>query len=746
MKVLHLIGGGDVGGAKSHVLSLVQELGKHIDVKLISFRKGAFADEARVMGINVEVVRTGNIISDVRKVISIIRSENYQLTHSHGAKANMIAVLVSKFAKVPTVTTVHSDYRLDYLQSFIKRVSFGIINTIALRFIDFYVAVSKNFKDMLIGRKFDADKIFTVYNGINFDNEIRAYSRKDFIKKYNLAVNDDDVLIGILVRLTPVKGLNVFINAAKEVVKKNPNVKFVIGGEGEEKKSLENKVNSLGLDKNLFFLGFVNDPYEFMSNIDINVLTSISESFPYSILEGTRVRRATVSSNVGGLPDLIDHGINGFLFNPGDYKKLAEYLLKLSMDKSLRDDMGSRIYLKASEKFSLKNMCKTQLDIYESVLENHSALTKPTSHPEIIISGYYGFKNIGDDAMLMAITENLRQYKNEVKIMVLSRQPLETKSLYNVDSIFRFNILRIIRAMKRGKLFINGGGNLIQDNTSTRSLMYYLFTIWLAKKLDMKVMIYANGIGPINRKINRKITTYVLNKVDVITLRENSPSMQEIDNLSVKSPKVIITSDPATTIGPASSDVIDKIFSDENISPQGPFIGFSIRKWRNLDKYEQIIADIADYVYTTHGLKPVFIPMHYPADLIIAKKIISKMKSNAIIINKKYSVSETIGIINRMDILVAMRLHALIFAACHGIPLVGLVYEPKVEGFLKSINQPSAGHVKELDFETLKNTIEKVWADKVNIKKQLIRTSEELKEKALENAKIAIELVNDTEL
>jgi polysaccharide pyruvyl transferase CsaB len=739
MKILHLIGGGDIGGAKTHVLSLVKELSKHIDVKLISFRKGVFADDAKAMGIDVEIIQSGNILKDIRRVISIVRDENYVLTHSHGAKANMIAVIVSRYTKVPTVTTVHSDYRLDYLQSFIKRVTFGIINTIALRYVNYYVAVSKNFKDMLINRRFLPNKIFTVYNGINFEQDIGTYSKDKFAKKYNLSIDPSNVLIGILVRLTPVKGLNVFINAAKEVVKKDPNVKFLIGGEGEEKKSLEAKVNSMGLSNNVLFLGFVNDPYEFMSNIDINVLTSISESFPYSILEGTRVKKATVSSNVGGLPDLIDHGVNGFLFNPGDYTKLSQYLLKLANDKDLREEMGNRIYLKASEKFSLKNMCKTQLDIYESVLQAKSLESR--SEPDIIISGYYGFKNIGDDAMLAAITHNLRQHKKDAKILVLSREPHETKGLYNVDSVFRFNLISILRSMKHGKLFINGGGNLIQDNTSTRSLMYYLFMIWMAKKRHMKVMLYANGIGPINRRINRKITKYVLNKADVITLRENNPSKQEIDNLLITTPKVVITADPATTIQPSSPDQINKILLNEGIESEGPFIGFSIRKWHSLDRYERVVADTADYILKTHGLKPVFIPMHYPSDLAICERIASKMNGDAYIIKNKYSVPETIGIISKMDILVGMRLHALIFAACQGIPVVGLIYEPKVEGFLKSINQPSAGHVKDLDYDNLTGLIEKVLKDKENISKQLVGISESLKKKAIENAKIAIDLL-----
>ena len=374
MKVLHLCGGGDVGGAKTHILSLVKELSKYIDVKIISFRPGPFADDAQAMGIDVSVVNTGNVFGDAKKVISIIKDEGYQLIHSHGAKANMFAAITRSFVKLPVASTVHSDYRLDYMQSALKKYTYGIINIISLRFIDYYIAVSNNFKQMLTKRRFPTDRIFTVYNGIDFDTHIPHYPRDEFSKKYNISLNDDDVLVGILARLDPVKGLSVFVQAAREVLQKNPNVKFLIGGEGQERKSLERKVESFGIKENVLFLGWVDNPHEFMSNVDINVLTSISESFPYVILEGVRHKNATVSSNIGGVSDLIESGENGFLFDSGNYRKLAEYLLLLVNNKALRLEMGEKIYDKARRHFSLEAMCKTQLDIYNNIMANEEKL------------------------------------------------------------------------------------------------------------------------------------------------------------------------------------------------------------------------------------------------------------------------------------------------------------------------------------------------------------------------------------
>ena len=741
MKVLHLIGGGDVGGAKSHVLSLVKELDKHIDVKLISFRTGAFADDARKMGINVEIVKTGTIISDVRKVLSIIKNEGYELIHSHGAKANMITFFAKRFTSLPVVTTVHSDYRLDYLQNILKMFSFGLINTVALRFLDFYIGVSKNFKEMLIKRRFSPQKIFTVYNGINFHQEISPLPKEEFLKKYNLNFGKDDVIIGILARLDPVKGLDTFLKAAQVVRQKNSSVRFLIGGDGPERKSLEKKALSLGLKDNVFFLGFVDSPFDLINCLDINTLTSLSESFPYAILEGSLFKKATVSSNVGGISDLIENGKNGFLFEPGNYMSLANLLLTLVKDSSLRREMGEKIYEKASTYFSLDNMCKTQLGIYETILERSAQKSK--YRYDAIISGYYGFKNIGDDAMLMAIIDNLKMYRKDMRILVLSKNPLETSLIYNVDSINRFNLLKILSMMKKSKLFINGGGSLIQDNTSTRSLIYYLAMIWLAKKQGMKVMIYANGIGPLNRERNRKLTGKIVDRVDVITLRENL-SYNELKNLKINKPEIMVTADPALTINPESVEHINQLFLNEEIDPHQQFIGISVRKWVNHEKYEGVIAETADYIVDKYGITPLFIAMHYPEDLAIIDNIISKMKNKSCVIRKKPSVSEMLGIIAKTQMLIGMRLHALIFAASLGIPIVGMVYEPKVEGFMQYVGQVSAGNINSLETESLKKIIDEVWNNRDSIKENLDKNIAFLKDKAFENARIAMDLIDGT--
>ncbi|NLL81384.1 MAG: polysaccharide pyruvyl transferase CsaB, partial [Tissierellia bacterium] len=131
----------------------------------------------------------------------------------------------------------------------------------------------------------------------------------------------------------------------------------------------------------------------------------------------------------------------------------------------------------------------------------------------ILMSGYYGFDNSGDDAILKAIVKDLREIDKDLDITVLSNNPKKTEDMYPVKAVNRFNFRDVVFSIKKCSLFISGGGSLLQDVTSTRSLLYYLTVMSLAKIMNKKVMVYANGIGPINKKTNRMITKKVLNKV-----------------------------------------------------------------------------------------------------------------------------------------------------------------------------------------------------------------------------------------
>ncbi|HZK56979.1 MAG TPA: glycosyltransferase family 4 protein [Clostridia bacterium] len=370
MKVLHLISGGDVGGAKVQVLTLVKNLqDKNISVKIICFAEGIFYEEAKDMGLDVRLMLQNSRLdmSVLKKLRKIVKEEKFSLVHCHGARANMIGVLLKRKINVPIITTMHSDYRLDFKDNFYKRTIFTPINALSLRFMDHYITISEQLRNEIIKRGFPANKISYVFNGLDFENEIRYMDRNKYFMSNDLVYNPDYVYVGILARLHPVKGHKVLLRAAKEVLDTNSNVRFLIGGDGAELNNLKKLSTALGLDSYVYFLGYVDKPYDFLNSIDINLLTSYSETFPYALLEGANMKKATISSKVGGIPKLIIDGKTGLLFEPGAYEELAEKMKILINSEKKRSEMGGELFTWAKENYSSTKMAEEYIKIYRRV-------------------------------------------------------------------------------------------------------------------------------------------------------------------------------------------------------------------------------------------------------------------------------------------------------------------------------------------------------------------------------------------
>ncbi len=369
MKVLHLISGGDTGGAKTHVISLVKALQEYLDVKIICFIKDTFYYDGKKANINIEVFEQKKRydMSIVSKLKEKINDDKYDIVHCHGARANFIGALLKDKVNIPFITTIHSDYKLDFKDNFYKRIIYTNINTIALKKFDYYIAISNNFKKMLIDRGFDGEKIFTVYNGIDMDNDILFMPKDEFLRKYNIN-SEGKTIVGIMGRLDLVKDHETFIRVANLVLQHRKDVLFLIAGTGNDEERLKTMVNELGIEEYVHFLGFIQDKYSFFNAIDINVLTSLSESFPYVILEGARLKKTVISTKVGGIGDLVDDGFNGYLVEVGDIEALAEYILLFLKNKDKIEIMGENLYKTVKEKFSSKKMAQDHLYVYEKII------------------------------------------------------------------------------------------------------------------------------------------------------------------------------------------------------------------------------------------------------------------------------------------------------------------------------------------------------------------------------------------
>ena len=152
MKVIHLISGGDTGGAKTHVHSLLQGLSRHIQADMVCFMDGPFTQEARALGISVQVISHRNPLRTLRQLKEMVASEGYDIIHCHGSRGNMMGAMLGRATGLPVVTTVHSDYHLDYMGRPLSRLTYGTINTIALRRIPYHIGVSDGVASMVNSR------------------------------------------------------------------------------------------------------------------------------------------------------------------------------------------------------------------------------------------------------------------------------------------------------------------------------------------------------------------------------------------------------------------------------------------------------------------------------------------------------------------------------------------------------------------------------------------------------------------
>ena len=681
MKVIHLISGGDTGGAKTHVHSLLQNLSRGMDITLVCFRDGPFAREAAELGIETRVC-SGGFFSALREVRRMIAEEGFELVHTHGSRANLAGAILRSTCGRPVVSTIHSDYRLDYMGRPLAAATYGVLNVLALRRIKYHVGVSDAMRDLLISRRFPRETTFAIYNGLDFSREPKRHDRAAFCARVGANVAPGDIVVGAAARLDPVKDLATLVRGFAAAREGHPELKLIIAGEGPERPALEALAEELGVRGAVTLAGWLDDMEEFYSALDINSLSSLSETFPYALTEGAAYRLPTVASAVGGIPRLIEDGKTGFLFAPGDWEKLGARLAQLASDPGLRERLGAAVHERAAREFSVEATCREQRAVYEEILERGAR-----GRSGVVICGAYGMGNSGDEAILDAIVAEMRAIDPLMPLTVMTRDPAGASARLGLTAVHTFNFPRFLAVMRRRALYINGGGSLIQDVTSRRSLWYYLFTLRAAKRLGCKVMMYGCGIGPVKRPGGVERTRRVLNScVDAITLREPD-SIEELARFGVTKPEIILASDPALTLPSAPAEEVDAALEAAGAAPGGKYICFALRLWPGFGEKAGVFAAAARHAHEAYGLTPVFLPINHLDDGQAAALVAEKLGDTPhVLLPGPMSSALVIGLMSRMQVVVSMRLHGLIFAAGQGVPLIGVSYDPKVTAFLRCVD------------------------------------------------------------
>ena len=317
---------------------------------------------------------------------------------------------------------------------------------------------------------------------------------------------------------------------------------------------------------------------------------------------------------------------------------------------------------------------------------------------KILLAGYFGSGNIGDEAILQVLATQLKKQFPFGEITALSGNPDETSRLYDIGSAHKYSIVNILKGMLSCDAFILGGGGLLQDSTSARSLLYYSSLIILAKLFRKRTILLGQGIGPVH---NTALLKKALKKVDLVTVRDER-SYKELMSIGAKPKKLSLTADLSFLLGSPDKENGKKILDIDGVKKcRSRSIGISLRppiKGKDAEENYSAIAVLCDHLIKEKDSQIVFLIFNYPEDLDAINRVMGRMKYPAHILLRRCKPSEMLDVISSLDALIGMRLHSLVFSFIAGIPGFGLSYDPKVETFQKFTGR------KWLDLKGLKET------------------------------------------
>ncbi len=337
----------------------------------------------------------------------------------------------------------------------------------------------------------------------------------------------------------------------------------------------------------------------------------------------------------------------------------------------------------------------------------------------LVLSGYYGFRNSGDEAVLKsiltALDEAAAQDGIKVEPIVLSGDPEWTKRQYGVEAVHRTKLGEVRQALKSSDGLISGGGSLLQDATGLGSIPYYLGIMQLARWCGKPTFVYAQGIGPVNRKMFQPFIARVFKSASYVSVRDEE-SATLLRRYGVPPAHIEVVPDPVMGLpdgsgaagklgeadvivaAPAAAPTADTAIAEGKDSP--PVVGVSVRFWRSDRADLDRAAAALEALVGRHAVRLRFLPFHRGADEDASRYVMERLAgsgASAKLAPAHDDPQLMLREVGRCALLIGMRLHSLIYAANQEIPLLGLSYDPKIDQFLQQLGQRAVGTTDSLD-------------------------------------------------
>ncbi|MBV8529774.1 MAG: polysaccharide pyruvyl transferase CsaB [Candidatus Eremiobacteraeota bacterium] len=301
----------------------------------------------------------------------------------------------------------------------------------------------------------------------------------------------------------------------------------------------------------------------------------------------------------------------------------------------------------------------------------------------MLLSGYYGFGNLGDEALLEVIVARVRARFPAAQLEVLSATPNATVQRHGVVATPRWDWRAIRGAIGRADVVLSGGGGLLQNATSLRSLLYYSAILRESIRARRKTMIFAQSIGPLDF-LGRLVVGQFCKGVDRATVRDER-SRRLLRRLVPRTP-VERTADPVFLYDDVPDHSTD--LSEEGLGPESePYAIVSVRKMAAIREVRALLGRAVDRLAQRHGIRTAFLPLGGAADAAVSTDVIRACASNPVLL-PACELPKAATILQRARIILGARLHALVLAARYGVPFLAIAYDPKVNALCEDLQYP----------------------------------------------------------
>jgi len=379
-KILYIVTQAEWGGAQKYIFDLATNLANNFDITVATGSSGQsqeLLNQLQVQGIKTVVFKhikreiyPCQDLMAIREITHFLKQNKFDIIHLNSSKAGVIGAIAGRISKTPKIIYTAHGWVFEEQLPFYKRWLYLLMEKLASQLRDTTIVLSEKEKNIALKNKTAKQKsLFVIPNGIDLEKIKflgKEEARQEILRFAKLAQNDikkDAFLIGTIANFYKTKGLDILLESFKEIIKINPNAKLVIIGDGPERNNLVKQIQRNNLYQHVILTGLLPEAYKYLWALDIFVLSSIKEGFPYAILEAMAAKLPIVATSVGAIPEILQNQKNALIVPPNNYLALSSALKELIQNPQQAEGLAKEAH-DTVQQFNLATTLKKTSSLY----------------------------------------------------------------------------------------------------------------------------------------------------------------------------------------------------------------------------------------------------------------------------------------------------------------------------------------------------------------------------------------------